>query len=306
MKRLILTCLLIGLVQPGGAASPATSGFQFLKMQVGARAAAMAGAFAAVPGDVNSLHYNPAGIAFIDEKSATFSYHDDLLDFNSGFIGYVHPGIGPGQLGVAVLYRDYGSFDRTDISGEKLGSFGANSLALSGSYGFSPIKDLLVGGSLKYIRGTIDTYSSDAIAADLGVMYTIPVHELTVAAGLYNAGTSISAFINEKHPLPLQFRFGLSKHLEHLPLLIGLNLYKYNDEPWYFALGGEFTLTTNLFLRLGYDSFGRDLDVDSSKDTLAGAAIGLGFIWNSVAFDYAYSSLGALGALNRFTISAKF
>jgi len=104
----------------------------------------------------------------------------------------------------------------------------------------------------------------------------------------------------------MQFRAGLSKALAHLPLLIGLNFYKYNDEPWYFALGGEFTITPNLFLRLGYDSYGRDLGVDSSKDTLAGAALGAGFLWQNISFDYAYSSLGALGSLNRFTISGHF
>ncbi len=306
MKRaafLILSFSLAGLLSAG---TPATSGFQFLKMQVGARAAAMGGAFLAVPGDVNSLFYNPAGIASITSKAASFSYHDDLLDFNSGFIGYVHPGIGPGAVGVSVLYRDYGSFDRTDVSGQELGTFGANSIAFAASYGMSPMKNMLVGGSVKYIRGAIDVYSADAVAVDAGVMYSIPGQQLTFAAGLFNAGASMSAFISEEYDLPMQLRVGLSKALAHLPLLIGLNVYKYNDEPWYFTLGGEFTLTPNLFLRLGYDSYGRDLDVDSSKDTLAGAAIGVGFLWQNISFDYAYSSLGALGSLNRFTISGRF
>jgi long-subunit fatty acid transport protein len=288
------------------AGSPATSGFQFLKMQVSARAAAMGGAFLAIPGDVSSLYYNPAGIANIKSKSASFTYQDDLLDFNSGFIGYVHPEFGPGNVGISVLYRDYGSFDRTDVSGQQMGTFGANSVAFVGSYGLSPKENLNVGGSVKYIRGAIDTYTADAVAADIGVMYSIPEQQLVFAAGLFNAGTSISAFISEKHDLPMQMRAGFSKVLAHLPLLIGLNFYKYNDEPWYFALGGEFTITPSLFLRLGYDSYGRDLAVDSSKDTLAGAALGLGFLWQNISFDYAYSSLGALGSLNRFTISGHF
>jgi hypothetical protein len=152
----------------------------------------------------------------------------------------------------------------------------------------------------------IDNYSASAVAADIGAMYVIPDQQLIFALALSNLGTSISAFVDEKDPLPMQVRAGLSKRLAHLPLLIGFNLYKYNDEPWYFALGGEFTLTPNVFLRLGYDSFGRDLDVDSSKDTLAGAAIGLGFLWKNIGFDYSYSSLGALGALNRFTVSGRF
>ncbi len=305
MKRtlIFLMLLLTGVLFAG---SPATSGFQFLKMQVGARAAAMGGAFLAVQKDVNSLYYNPAGIASFTSKAASFSYQDDLLDFNSGFVGYVHPDIGPGNVGISVLYRDYGSFDRTDVSGQETGTFGANSIAMAASYGMSPMPNLVVGATAKYIRGTIDTYSADAVAADVGAMYSIPEQQLVFALGLFNAGTSFSAFVSDKHDLPLQFRAGLSKVLAHLPLLIGLNFYKYNDEPWYFALGGEFTLTPNFFLRLGYDSFGRGLQVESSKDTLAGAAIGLGFLWQNITFDYAYSTLGALGSLNRFSISGSF
>ncbi len=306
MKRATFLVLSLSLVGQLAAGAPATSGFQFLKMQVGARAAAMGGAFLAIPGDVNSLFYNPAGIASIASKAASFSYHDDLFDFNSGFIGYVHPEIGPGNIGVSVLYRDYGSLERTDVSGRELGTFSANSIAFAASYGMSPIENLHIGGSLKYIRGAIDVYSADAVAVDAGVMYSIPAQQLTFAVGLFNAGATMSAFVNEKHDLPMQLRVGLSKALAHLPLLLGVNVYKYNDEPWYFALGGEFTLTPNLFLRLGYDSYGRDLDVDSTKDTLAGASIGAGFLWQKISFDYAFSSLGALGSLNRFTISGRF
>lgn len=306
MKRTLFFFLALFLVGRINAASPATSGFQFLKMQVGARAAAMGGAFLAISGDVNSLFYNPAGIASLTARSASFSYQDDLLDFNSGFVGYVQPNVGPGTIGVSVLYRDYGNFDRTDVSGQELGSFGANSIALAGSYGLSPMNNVLVGGSLKYIRGSIDAYSADAVAVDIGAVYRIPEQQLAFAVGLFNAGMPLSAFIGEKNNLPMQFRAGLSKTLAHLPLLIGLNFYKYNDEPWYVALGGEFTITPNLFLRLGYDSYGRDLGVDSSKDTLAGAALGAGFLWQTISFDYAYSSLGALGSLNRFTISGHF
>jgi hypothetical protein len=306
MQRILVVALFFSLTCSVFAYSPGTSGFQFLKMQVGARAAGMAGAFLAVPGDVNNLFYNPAGIAAVNKKSASFSYHDDLLDINSGFIGYVHPAVGPGTIGASILYRDYGSFARTDVTGQEQGSFSSNYFSLMGSYGLTVVENLTAGGSIKYAQGMIDNYSSNAIAVDAGAMYSIPQQQLTLALGFYNVGTTLGSFVEQKDPLPMQVRFGLGKRLAHLPLLIGLNVYKYNDEPWYFALGGEFTITANLFLRLGYDSFGRDLDVDSSKDTLAGAAIGFGFLWKNISFDYSYSSLGALGALNRFTLSGQF
>lgn len=306
MKKIYISSLVLFLLCSVFAYSPGTSGFQFLKMQVGARAAALGGAFIAAPGDVNSLFYNPAGISMLDKKSASFSYHDDLLDINSGFMGYVHPKLGAGNIGASILYRDYGSFKRTDSDGLEQGTFGSAYFALSGSYGLELKRNLRVGGSLKYAQGMIDNYSSSAVAVDAGIMYAFPAQQLIVAAGLFNAGTTLSAFVEQKDPLPMQMRAGLSKKLAHLPLLLGLNIYKYNDEPWYFAIGGEFTITPNIFLRWGYDTFGRDLDVDSSKDTLAGAAVGVGFLWKNISFDYSYSSLGALGSLNRFTISGQF
>ncbi|RPI02830.1 MAG: PorV/PorQ family protein [Calditrichaeota bacterium] len=307
MKIIIKLFLLILLCRSAlFANSPGTSGFQFLKMQVGARAAGMAGAFAAVPADVHALFYNPAGIADIQKKTATFSYQDDLLDFNSGFIGYVHPMSHFGNVGFSVLYRDYGQFTKTDITGQELGSFGANSIAFSASYAMIPIENLFIGGNAKYIRGAIETFSADALAADVGIMYRIPMHELVLAAGIFNAGAQLNAFITAKDALPLLFRAGVTKKLAHLPLMFALNTYKYNDEPWYFALGGEFTVTPAFFLRFGYNSYGRDLGVDSSKDTLAGASAGIGFLWNNLSVDYSYSSVGALGSLNRFTLSGQF
>jgi len=286
--------------------SPATSGYQFLKMQVGARAAGMAGAFVAVPNDIHGMFYNPALIAGIETQSATFSYQDDLLDINSGFLGYVRPQMGPGQLGISVLYRDYGSFDKTDESGAVLGSFGASNTALALSYGITPIENVHAGASIKYIRGMIDNYSADAVAIDLGGLYYLPEYELAVGIALSNLGFGLSEYVETQDDLPLHMRFGVSKRLAHLPLLLGLNFYKFNDEDWFFALGGEFTLSPSFFLRIGYDSYGPRLAMESSKDTFAGAAIGLGFLWNTMRFDYSFSTLGELGSLNRFSVSGTF
>jgi len=305
MKKLLFI-LLIAVSTLFAADSPGVAGFQFLKMQVGARAAGMAGAFAAIPNDIHGLFYNPASVAGITQNTAGFSYQDDLLDFNSGFMGYVRPDVGPGNLGISMLYRDYGMFDKTDIDGNVVGDFSANNLALAGSYAMHPLENVYAGASVKYIRGNIENYSADAIAFDAGAMYLIPSQQLGFALNVSNLGFMLSQYMDAEDSLPLQVRLGLSKRLAHLPLLLGLNLYRYSDSDWYFSLGGEFTLTDGLFLRLGYDSYGRGLAMDSSKDTFAGAAIGLGAQWNKLSFDYAYTTLGELGGLNRFTLSGHF
>jgi len=298
----LLFCTALSQADP----SPGTVGFQFLKTQVGARPAAMGGAFVAIPGDINAIQYNPAGIVTFNKRTASFSYLNDLLDINMGFVGFVQPKVGPGNLGIAVLFKDYGNLIKTDITGEEMGNFSSNSFSFAAAYAIEPYKNLYVGASGKYIRFGIDNYFADALVVDGGVMYTIPSLALTLAAGVFNVGQAMSAFVETKDDLPTNVKVGFSKALAHLPLLLSFNLYKYNDEDWYGALGGEFTLSPNLFLRLGYDQFGRDLQVDSSNDKFAGAAVGLGLLWNNIRVDYAFTTYGELGALNRFSVSGQF
>jgi len=306
MKKTLLIIFLLYSSTSLLAISPGTVGFEFLRTQVGARPAGMAGAFVAFAKDVNSLYYNPAGIATFSQKTGSFTYLRHLLDFNSGFIGYVQPDMGPGNLGVSVLFMDYGDFPKTDINGQETGNFGANSVALSSSYALSPYKNLFVGASVKYIRSSIDNFAADAVAADFGLLYAIPSQALTLAISASNLGTATSAFVETKDPLPSNVRLGFSKLLAHLPLVLSFNLYKYRDEDWYGALGGEFILSDNLLLRLGYDSSGRDMQVDSSKDRFAGAAIGLGLLWRTFKIDYSYTSFGVIGSLSRFSVTGQF
>ena len=303
--KLVLVILFFSSVGFAGY-SPGTVGFQFLRTQVGARPSGMAGAFLAIPNDVHSLYYNPAGIATFTKRTGSFSYLDHLLDLNSGFIGIVQPNLGPGNLGVGVLYMDYGNFKKTDIDGNDLGNFGAGSIAIAGTYAGEPMKNVLAGVSVKYIRASIDNFSADAVAMDVGGIYVIPSKALTFAAGVFNLGQATSAFVERKDDLPFNFRFGFAKKLEHLPLMIAFNLYKFKEEDWHGALGGEFILSENLLLRLGYDNIGKEMHVDSSKDRFAGGSIGLGIFWNTIRIDYAYSSYGEIGALNRFTVTGQF
>ncbi len=288
------------------AAANGTAGFQFLKTHMGARSAGMAGAMVSVTPDLNAMQFNPAGLAAFSQRTGSFSYLKHLLDFNSGAISFVQPQIGPGNIGVAISYMDYGSFDKRDQNNQDLGDFRAGSIAFTGAYAMQPLPNLFAGVAAKYIRATIDSYASDAVAVDGGIIYRFPAQKLSVAASFANSGKVLTSFISEKDPMPSVVRFGLSKSLAHLPLMVSLQLYKYSDEAWHGALGGEFTLTENVFLRLGYDQAGRDLQVDASSDRFAGAALGLGAIWRNLQVDYAYSSMGALGALNRFTLTGSF
>lgn len=283
------------------------AGFEFLRTYVGARPAAMSGAFAAIQGDIHSIHFNPAGIATIENRSLSATYLKHVLDIHSGFIGYVHYVENLGTFGAGINYIDYGTLDETDNVGEKLGTFSANTMVVSAVYSRILFPGLSGGATAKYVRSVISSYSSTAFAFDLGVIYKSPWDkDLTIGLAALNLGSATSAFIDEKDTLPMKFVAGASKKLAHLPLLFNANVYKYPDYDVQAALGGEFTLAEGVFLRLGYDTIGRDQKVEGDLDRIAGASIGFGFKRNNYQLDYSFSSMGEVGSLNRFSFNTEF
>ena len=213
LKTTFLT-LIFSLTATSAFAEPAgTVGFQFLRTHVGARASALAGAFVAIDNDINSLHYNPAGIGTVRKKSGSFTYLNDLLDFNTGYIGFVNPNVGPGNVGIGILYKDYGTFDGRDITGEETSEFGANAVSMAASYALELKQNLFVGASGKFIHYSVENYTSNAVALDAGVLYTIPSQSLNFGFAVYNVGQVTSAFVTDKDDLPFGMRFGATKKL---------------------------------------------------------------------------------------------
>src|SRR5258705_3115193 len=97
VKKTVAALGLIGVLVPGmaGAANifekVGTFDGQFLKIGVGARAAAMGGAFVGVADDASSLFWNAAGIARIDpEKSElTLNHANWPAEMSFDQVGYV-------------------------------------------------------------------------------------------------------------------------------------------------------------------------------------------------------------------------
>ena len=311
MRYWFLLILIIGLVffHNTSVANPSsgTAGYEFLRTHIGARPSAMAGAFVSIPGDIHAIYFNPAGLAPISGRLATATYLNHVLDFQSGFIAYTQPIKNIGQAAFGIDYMNYGDFDETDAAGNKLGEFGAGSIALTSSVGRSINEDLMVGVSAKFIYFSIVEYNSTALALDLGAIYKVPfIDEMNVGLGVFNLGQALTTFIDHKDPLPLNFVIGFSKKLAHLPLEYSVTVNKYIDDDFQFNVGGEFTLAEGVFLRLGYNSLGRDLKIGADGDQFSGISMGLGFHWKQMQFDYGLSSFGAIGYLNRATFSFQF
>ena len=186
-----------------------TTGFNFLKIPVGARASALGGAFVAVSGDLESTTWNPAGLLGLNDRAGTVSITRYLVDTEAGFASAAFPGDGH-VWALSLNYFNYGDMRRTDAQGQDLGSFGASDLAVYLTRAQPMWRDwLTLGVNLKAVFSRIDDFSSDAYMADVGLLAPAPIPGMTVGAALSNVGTVRSAFAGgSKDSLPVNFSVG--------------------------------------------------------------------------------------------------
>jgi hypothetical protein len=306
----ILTIIFITLVSFSDAFSQKNDTYNFLRLDVGARPSALAGSFTSVTGDVNSIFYNPAGLATLNNSQATVGFFKYLLDINSGNAAYSQKYKDLGYFGIGIRYINYGTFDKYDEFSNKIGTFSSNDIAISLGYANRYDENLKYGGNLKLIYSNIDTNRSTALAVDLGMIYSIPSAMLDIGASLLNAGTQLSEYIGTREELPLDLRIGISKKLEHTPLTVHLGLNnltkdedKLIDRFKNLTVGGEFDFSENVRFRIGYNNALRqDLKTGTSLG-LTGFSTGLGVKFEEkYAVDYAFNSLGKIGSTHRINI----
>ncbi|MDH4158071.1 MAG: PorV/PorQ family protein [candidate division Zixibacteria bacterium] len=288
-----------------------TSAFPFLKINVGARAVAMGGAFTGLANDESALYYNPAGIASLEDNRFILGYLNYFEDIQSGFVGYIRT-YGDRRfanryfLGFYIDYLNYGNFVETDRFGQTLGEFSGGDLLLAVSFAKKQEDDLMFGVTAKFIYEKVHDFSATGLAADFGVKHTIKDGRHSVGLMIQNLGTQLSALGNEKYKLPLTFRAGGSVQPTGLPLLISGDIIFPIDNDLDFALGGEYNNFKPLFLRLGYNSFGSNYKAADSDDNWAGLSFGVGFdIKQGMQLSYSYSPAADLGDMHRITLNGR-
>ena len=257
------------------------TGFSFLRLEPSARAAALGGSYAAVYGD--GRHYE--GLA---------------------------------SFGVGLRFLSWGSFDRADETGERLGTFGASDVALTLGAARTYGERLRYGANVHVVYSSLDAYNASALAADVGVLYHVAERNLTFSASVNNLGVTLSSLGTTRDELPVDLRLSFSKRLTHLPLLItvmGYNLHDPGNTPddatavdnvlYHLALGGEFQFSEAFRLRFGYNHRRHEELKLKSRLDLAGLGLGVGLRISRVRIDYAFNSWSSLGGLHQFTLRTR-
>ena len=288
--------------------------YNFLKLDIGARATALGGSYIAATNDINSIFYNPAALSTLSDKQASIGFFKYLLDINSGNIAFGQRYKDAGYFGGGIRYINYGSFEKFDEQSNNLGTFAANELALSLGYSNLYKDNFHYGVNLKYIYSKIDIYSSSAIAADFGVMYIIPATMWNFGLSLMNVGTQITEYGSTKEDLPIDLSIGFSKRLEHLPLRVHFEFSDLTANADDFvghlknlSVGGEFDFSDYVKFRIGYNNGQRQNLETGSSLGIAGFSTGLGVKFlDYYTLDYAFNSLGKIGSTQRLDLAIAF
>lgn len=284
--------------------------FNFLRLDNSPRAAALAGSFVANNDDPNVIFYNPAGIGSLKEEPISFSYLFHLLDINSASVTYSREFKGIGRFAAGIQYINYGTFTEANEFGTKTGEFGAGEFAATIGYSNELAENFYYGANIKFIYSGIADRSSTGIAADIGLLYSIPEERWNFGFSVLNLGSQLTQYYSTTEDLPLDLRFGISKTLAHLPFTFFASINKLADDYdsfgerfEQFAFGGEFKISKVIKLRLGYDNEKRREYKIGGTAGIAGFNLGLGIYVSNYNFDYSFSSMGQIGALHRIGLS---
>lgn len=311
-----------------------TTTAQFLKIDVGARAIGMGGAFVASANDATSLYWNPAGIAAAARNEIHAMHVNWLGGTNFDFAALVLPlgdfgTVGANVTSLSVPEMEVRSVFYPEGTGER---FGAGDLAAGLSYARMLTDGFAIGFTAKYIRQYVWDMSANGVALDFGTLFTTGFHGMTLGMSISNFGNKIryegkntrifydynpgefgdndklpANLQTDKWSLPLLFRVGIALPLwddSANRLMFAVDAIHPNDDTENLNLGAEYAVKKRLFLRAGFKALG-------SRDSEEGLTLGAGFDSALVAninlrLDYAWADWGRLNSVHRFSLAMLF
>jgi len=289
------------------ATAAGTTTADFLNLPVGARAAAMGGAYSAVSEEASAIYWNPAGLVQIPKLSAVFMRAQYVEDISYQYAAYAHRLSYDSVLAASILMTDIGSIPRTDVSGNTLGAFTPRDQVFTVSYSKAVLEfsdkdiDVSVGVSAKYIRSQI-VESAKAYAGDIGIMtYNFGDIPYRLAVTVTNMGGGLK-YADESNPLPLTLKLGGAINPFRNMLVSTDIVFPKQNKP-NLLLGMELATAPNELTRLCVRG---GLNAQQMRDGLTGFTMGLGATLHFFSLDYAFVPMGELGTTHRISLTFDF
>lgn len=324
-RNFIFLVVLLGLFNPELNAEikkVAQTGYQFLKIDTDARAAAMGGANLLVGTGANAMFYNPAGMteqsASVDFFSTQTNWIADISYFTLGVtkdLGVI------GVVGFSLHTSDYGPIIGTRVADNAAGFIETGNVAMEASaMGISFARRLTdrfaVGGQVKYVSQNlgetlmpdgVKSNKTDGLAYDFGTIYYPGVKSFRFGMSVRNFAKDFK-YEDDSFSLPLTFTIGAALDVtdfygsfgENHDLLIELDAVHPRDYTERIHVGWEYGFRKMLYFRGGY-KFNHDTE---------GLALGFGLSLPVAAVEvklgYSFNDAGDFSPVSRFSVGFFF
>ena len=307
IRRVLFSLLITGVL--GGtaaqAASPGTTGAQFLRINIDPRAAGMGGAYTALAEGPEATHWNPAGLGPWNPRNEpgwifAAEHIERFEDVNFEHLALSRTFADRWGVGLSVkLLRTQDT--RRAAPGGVLGDFSNSDLAVGLSLGRT-IGDIDVGLTYRRIESRLADERASANAIDVGLKYHLG-ERWTLATTVRNFGDDL-VFFQVGDPLPTEFRAGVSYQAaprvgrNHPLYTLSADFIQPRELDPRASIGGEIRPLDFLALRAGYLA-----NADAASQ---GVSAGIGVTVQNVSMDYAYEPFGDLGEVHRLGLRFDF
>ena len=321
----------------------ATTSAAFLEIGPGARSIGMGSAYVSVADDASSIYWNPAGIASLNQTEVQSFYTPWLVETNFYYNSAVIPIGVYGSIGLTFTSITMDEMMVRTVQDPEPNEYGQKFDAGNISMGIAYAKKLTdrfsFGFQTKFIQESIWQMKAQGYAVDIGTMF-VTKSNLNIGMSISNFGgklgmqgvnTLVDIDIDEtiygnndridgslgtsQWPLPLLFRFGLSKKFAFSPtmdFLVAVDAIHPNNNPEYINVGFEYSIMDLISFRLGKShSF---YNLNSSGKTIGpehGISLGTGIKYKIprgplVNVDYVFSDYGVFSNVQGYSISLNF
>ena len=325
----LLACMIAGLAQAQEFSKVGTSGGQFLKIPIGAKAVSMAGAFTSIADDYSALYWNAAGVAAFDRFEVGVTRTEWIAGIAHNYLGMVLPMGENGAVAFSANQVSSGDIEVTTIQSPKgTGTFyNAADLALSATYSRFIMENVSAALTVKYVSERIANTSAQTVAFDVGVLLRTNFHNMKMGLSFQNFGPSLQMVgsdliktvdldtkseINplveadlktQTYALPRSYRASLSMPIIGSGGVVESQMSSFTaaidgihrmDSRERYSIGGEYGFAKTFFVRGGYV-----FNTDEEGLTL-GAGLTLRSGESSVTVDYAYAAFGVFTSVHVF------
>ena len=258
--------------------------YSFLRLPVSAHVAALGGDNVSLTNDdATVIFHNPALITDVSDKTLNVNFMTYMEGSTTASASFVRAYKERGSWGISAQYMSYGEIKETTAANQQTGTFLPKDIALAGSFAYLLSNRISGGITARFISSTIGSYSSAAVAVDLGLNYQDTERGWSVSAVARNLGGQVKAYEEEFERIPFDLLVGVSRQLPNAPLTLHATLARLNNWDQAFikhlAVGADIRLSPAIYVSAGYN-FRRssEMKIYEGEDTSAshGAGLSLG------------------------------